>query len=173
MPLSSGDLNCPGVSFPLLLEDQFRYRTRFSLSDIGVWRRQVWATCQKGHLKSHLPRKAEFEWGTECERAFVISCVDLQRFLFQLHLRMECALRGRRWDHTKAPCLSPCPHVASPRRHLSRVGACQPKDVGLAPGSVRSMVGKEVRPWVCGCEGCGCKAGMGPSFSLPRSLLPS
>lgn len=84
--------------------------------------------------------------GTECERAFVISCVDLQRFLFQLHLRMECALQGSRWDHTKAPCLSSCPHAPSPRRHLSRVGPCQPNDVGLAPGSAKSMVGKEVEP---------------------------
>lgn len=43
---------CLGVSFSLHLEDQFRYRILFSL-----------ATCRKGHLKSHLPRKPEFEWG--------------------------------------------------------------------------------------------------------------
>lgn len=111
--------------------------------------------------------------GTWYERAFVISCVDLQRFLFQPNRGMECALQGSRWDSTKAPCLSSCPHVASPTRHLSGVGAGQSNYVGVAPGSARGMIAEKVEQWVYECRDVGARQGwdLVSLFLKPSCLL--
>lgn len=88
--------------------------------------------------------------GTGCERAFVISCVGPLRSLFQLPLKNGMCSEGSRWEDTKAPCLSSCPHVGSPSRHLQRAGArspeaCHRQMLGLALLQGKGPGGKEVR----------------------------
>lgn len=91
---------------------------------------------------------------------------------------MECAPEGSRWEDTKAPCLSWCPHVGSPRRHLPRAGVHSPEACcrDARPGPSRRVRGtaRKDAPGlgvrVVGAAG-GSGGGAGPGPSLP-TLLP-
>lgn len=91
---------------------------------------------------------------------------------------MECALQGSRWEDTKAPCLSLCPHVAAPKSislglELTVSGLPQ-SHTGPGPVQAEGVGGREVSLEVCSVrQGPAGPGGDQPSFFLPSGLFES